>query len=60
MERPNSTLVQRVGQHQDLVRVLLMLVAVVAVMAVLTAIFGVTHSGPSYDIIPDPGAALGF
>jgi len=60
MERPDSTLVQRAEAHPDLVRTLLILVAVVAAMAVLTAIFGVSHTGPAYDFIPDPGAALGF
>lgn len=56
----HPTLVQRVASHRDAIRVLVMFAAVLAAMAVLTVIFGVTHPGPSYDIIPDPGGALPF
>lgn len=60
MALSHPTLVQRVASHQDGIRVLAMLVAVLAAMAVLTVVFGVTHPGPSYEIIPDPAGALPF
>ena len=42
------------------IRTLATLAATLAAFAVLTAIFGVTHPGPGYDILPDPAGALGF
>ena len=51
---------QRATSYQDLVRVLLIIVAVIALMLVLTALFGVHHAGPSYEIVPDPAAAIGL
>ena len=51
---------RRPAIQSDWVRALLMLVAGLAAMAVLTAIFGVTHPGPAYDILPDPAGALPF
>ena len=44
----------------DLVRILLIVVAVIALMLVLTAIFGVSLPGPSYQITPDPAAGMGL
>jgi hypothetical protein len=44
-----------VGQRaQDLVRVLLIIAATIAVMLIATAIFGVQGTGEVYDIVPDP------
>ena len=60
MAHPDSTLVRRPAIRSDWVRVLLMLVAALAAMAVLTVIFGVTHPGPAYDLLPDPAGALPF
>ena len=51
---------QQAASYQDLVRVLLVIVAVVALMLVLTAILGVHQAGPSYEIVPDPAAAVGL
>ena len=55
---------QNIGQratYQDLVRVLLVIAAVIAVMAVVTAILGVQVAGPAYSIVPDPaGVTLPF
>ena len=60
MAAPQPTLLQRASSHEDLLRALVMIVAIVAALAVLTAVFGVTHSGPSYELIPDPAGALPF
>jgi hypothetical protein len=54
-----TTLGQRVASYQDLVRVLLIVAAVIVLMLVATAIFGVQQTGPSYEIVPDP-AGLGL
>ena len=51
---------QRAASYQDLARVLLVIAAVVALMLVLTAIFGVHQAGLSYEIVPDPAAAVGL
>ena len=51
---------QRAASHQDLVRVLLIVTAVIVLMLVLTAIFGVQQAGPSYQIVPDPASGLGL
>lgn len=54
-----STLGQRIAPYEDLLRALLIVVAVIAVMLVATAVFGVARTGPSFDIVPDP-AGLGL
>lgn len=51
---------QRVASNQDLLRVLLVVAAVIVVMLVLTAIFGVQQPGPPYQLTPDPASGLGF
>ncbi|HEX2755272.1 MAG TPA: hypothetical protein VHM48_07405 [Candidatus Limnocylindrales bacterium] len=56
----HPNLLERVSAHRDGLRVLVMLVAVLAAMAVLTVAFGVTHTGPSYELVPDPAAGLPF
>lgn len=60
MDRARPTLIQRAMTHPDLVRSLAMLIALVAAMAVLTVVFGVTHPAPGYESFPDPAAGLGF
>lgn len=60
MALQHQTLVQRVTSLSEPLRVLLFLVVVVGIMVLATAILGVRLSGPSYDIVPDPGAGLGF
>jgi hypothetical protein len=60
MAAPQPTLQHRAPSREDLVRALVAVIAVVAVMAILTAAFGVTQSGPSYELIPDPAGALPF
>ena len=42
------------------VRVLFIIAAVIVVMLVLTAIFGVQQLGPSLEIVPDPASGLGL
>ena len=54
------TLGQMAAAHQDLLRVLLIVAAVLVVMLVATAIFGVQQTGPSYEIVPDPAGGLGL
>jgi hypothetical protein len=55
-----STLGQRIASNQDLVRALLIVAAVIVLMLVMTAIFGVQQTGPSYEIVPDPASGLGL
>jgi len=55
-----STLGKRAASYPDLVRVLLIVAAVIVLMLVLTAIFGVQQTGPSYEIVPDPASGLGL
>jgi hypothetical protein len=44
----------------DVLRVVLIIAALIAVMAVLTLIFGVNSAAPSYQIGPDPAQFLPF
>jgi len=60
MTLQRMTLGQRAASYQDLVRVLLIVTAVIVIMLVLTAIFGVQQTGPSYQIVPDPASGLGL
>ncbi len=46
--------------NQGLVRALLIVAAVIVLMLVLTVVFGVQKSGPSYQIVPDPASGLGL
>jgi hypothetical protein len=55
-----TTLGQQVGVFEDLVRVLLIVAAVIVLMLVLTAIFGMHQAVPSLQIVPDPAGALGL
>jgi hypothetical protein len=55
-----TTFGQRADFYRDLVRVLLIVAAVIVVMLVLSAIFGVQQTGPSYQIVPDPASGLGL
>lgn len=45
---------------EDLLRVLLLVVALVAVIAVAIALFGMAQAGPSYDITIDPAHLSGL
>jgi hypothetical protein len=60
MALQRTTLGQRVGSYQDLVRVLLVVAAVIVVMLALNVVFGFQGSGPSIDLTPDPAAGLGL
>jgi hypothetical protein len=60
MALQRMTLGQRAASYQDLVRVPLIVAAVIVLMLVLTAIFGVQQAGPSYQIVPDPASGLGL
>jgi hypothetical protein len=60
MMAPKSMLTQRISEHSDLARAVVLFVAVIAVMAVLTAVFGFNHAGPSIQLIPDPAGTLPF
>src|SRR5450759_830200 len=55
-----TTLGQRAASYQDLVRVFFIVAAVIVLMLVMTVIFGVQQTGPSYEIVPDPAAGLGL
>ena len=39
---------------EDLLRVVLLIVAAVAAIVILTAIFGMSGAPPSLDLVPDP------
>ena len=45
---------------EDLVRVLFILAAVIAVVVIATAAFGMQISGPSYDLTVDPAHLSGL
>lgn len=60
MALQRSTLGQRDASYQDLVRAVLIAAAVIVLMLVLTAVFGVQQTGPSYQIVPDPASGLGL
>ena len=59
MALQHSTLGKMAASHQDLVRAVLIAAAVIVLMLVLTVVFGVQQSGPSYQIVPDPASGLG-
>jgi len=49
------------GSDHELIRALVIVVAIVALMLVATAAFGVQGAGPSYEIVSDPaGVELPF
>jgi hypothetical protein len=49
------------GSDHELIRALVIVVAIVAFMLVATAVFGVQGAGPSYEIVSDPaGVELPF
>ncbi len=60
MALQRTSLGQRAGSYRDLVRVLLIVAAVIVLMLVLTVVFGVQQTGPSYQIAPDPASGLGL
>lgn len=56
---PQSTLIQRISAHVDLLRVLAIAATVLVAMAALTLFVGVSQTLPSYEFIPqDPGFDL--
>ena len=60
MALQQTSLAKRVASSTDLVRVLLILASVIALMLVATLVFGVSATGPAYEIAPDPAGALPF
>lgn len=60
MALQRSTLGQRVSAYPDLARAFLVVAAVIVLMLVLTVVFGVQQSPPSYQIVPDPASGLGL
>jgi hypothetical protein len=57
---PTSWLNHLFTSHREMLRVLVIVAAALAAMAVLTVSLGVHPTGPSYDLIPDPAAGLPF
>ena len=55
-----GTLSRRAASFEDALRILLILAAAIVVMLALTAVFGFNGAAPSFDLTPDPGAALGL
>lgn len=60
MTTQQPTVDQRAAPHRDLVRVVAILVAVIAMMLAATAILGVQQPGLLYDIVPDPAHLSGL
>ena len=60
MALQRTTLGQRAVPYRDLIRVLVIVAAVIVLMLVMTAMFGVQQTGPSYEIVPDPASGLGL
>jgi hypothetical protein len=54
------TLIDLFSSRRAMLRYLIVVAAALAVMTVLTVTLGVHQSGPSYDLITDPGAGLPF
>jgi hypothetical protein len=54
------TLGQRAASYRDLALVLLIVAAVIVLMIVATALFGVHRTGPSLEIVPDPAHLSGL
>jgi len=51
----------RIVADHDLIRAFVLVVAVIGLMLLATAVFGVQGQGPSYEIAPDPaGLAIPF
>jgi hypothetical protein len=46
--------------RDDVIRVLLLLATVIAVVVIATALVGMAHAGPAYDITPDPAGLSGL
>jgi len=60
MALQHQTLAQRVDSVPATLRMVLFVVAVIGVMLIATAVFGIRFSGPSYEIVPDPAGQLGL
>ena len=54
-----TTDARRATLYQGLLRAVVIGVAIIALMLVATAVFGVQLTGPGYDIVPDP-AGIGL
>ena len=46
--------------REDVIRVLLIVAAVIAVVIVATALIGMQQAGPAYDLTPDPAKLSGL
>jgi hypothetical protein len=60
MAQQPTTPLQRLSTNPDAIRVMVILVAALALAAMLTFALGIDVAGPAYDIVPDPAAALPF
>lgn len=50
----------RVSSYQEFLAALLIAAAVIAVMVVLTIVFGINRPVPSFNITPDPAGLMPF
>lgn len=57
---PMSTLIHPLSPRREKLRIIVIVAVALAVMALLTVVFGIHSSGPSYDLIADPAAGLPF
>jgi hypothetical protein len=55
-----STLIHPLSPRREKLRIIVIVAVALAVMALLTVVFGIHSSGPSYDLIADPAAGLPF
>jgi hypothetical protein len=57
----NLTNVRDAAADHELIRAFVIVIAIVALMLIATAVFGVQGAGPSYEIVSDPaGVELPF
>lgn len=55
-----SSFVHLSAARRAMLGLLVLVAATIVVVALLTLTFGIHPSGPSYDLVADPGAALPF
>ena len=60
MALQQPTLAGSTMSREDVIRVLLIVAAVIAVIVVATALIGMQQAGPAYDLTPDPAKLSGL
>ena len=60
MALQQPTLAGSTMSREDVIRVLLIIAAVIAVVIIATALVGMQQAGPAYDFTPDPAKLSGL